>query len=247
MYIESTFTRYGLESGGLTGLTLKPSAVARWALSLYICSQLRGDLVAMKEGQDNKIVTTHKEETQGRLASDSSDRQTIQNALQSYIDPLATDTHPPGLLSIVTGLHTTDKGNVDESVEIGRQQLVEFESGWPKSFNKTLSKKVITMASIKKNIKLDGKQVYDTELVYTRVICLQQYRDIDIKDVLSYQLSPMPASLFDETGAMRAQSKAVLKTKLQVEQSSRIQGVPDVVIKDGCAMLWTVVVQLRIM
>ena len=36
------------------------------------------------------------------------------------------------------------------------------------------------MASIKKNIKLDGKQVYDTELVYTRVICLQQYRDIDI-------------------------------------------------------------------
>ena len=50
----------------------------------------------------------------------------------------------------------------------------------------------------------------------------------------------MPASLFDESGAMRAQSKAVLKTKLQVEQSSRIQGVPDAVIIDGCAMLWTV-------
>ena len=96
------------------------------------------------------------------------------------------------------------------------------------------------MASIKKNIKLNGKQVYDTELVYTRVICLQQYRDIDIKDVLSYELSPMPASLFDESGAMRAQSKAVLKTNLQIEQSSRIQGVPDAVIIDGCAMLWTV-------
>ena len=50
----------------------------------------------------------------------------------------------------------------------------------------------------------------------------------------------MPASLFDESGGMRAQSKAVLKTKLQVEQSSRIQGVPDAVIIDGCAMLWTV-------
>ena len=50
----------------------------------------------------------------------------------------------------------------------------------------------------------------------------------------------MPASLFDESGAMRAQSKAVLKTKLQVEQSSRIQGVPDAIILDGCAMLWTV-------
>ena len=39
---------------------------------------------------------------------------------------------------------------------------------------------------------------------------------------------------------MRDQSKAVLNTKLQVEQSSLIQGVPDAVIIDGCAMLWTV-------
>ena len=47
-------------------------------------------------------------------------------------------------------------------------------------------------------------------------------------------------SLFGESGAMRAQSKAVLKTKLQAEQSSLIQGVPDDVIIDGFAMLWTV-------
>ena len=39
---------------------------------------------------------------------------------------------------------------------------------------------------------------------------------------------------------MRARSKAVLKTELQVEQSSRIQGVQDAVIIDGCATLWTV-------
>ena len=115
-----------------------------------------------------------------------------------------------------------------------------FESGWPTSFNKTLTKNVTMMTSAKKSIKMDGKPVCDTELIYTRVICLQQYRYIDITDVLSYELSPVPASLFDESGAMRAQSKAVLKMKLQVEQSSRIQGIPDAVIIDGCAMLWTV-------
>ena len=222
MFIESTFMRYGHESGGLTGLTLKPSAVTRWALSLHICSQLRGDLLAMKDKQNNKIVTTHKEEAPGRIASDTTDRQKIHNALHSYIDPLATDTHPPAVLNIVTGLHATDKVNVDESLKIGREQMTEFESGWPTSFNKTITKKVTMMASTKKSIKLDGKPVYDTELIYTRVICLQQYRDIDIKDVLSYELSPVPASLFDESGTMRAQSKAVVKTKLQVEQSSRI-------------------------
>ena len=39
---------------------------------------------------------------------------------------------------------------------------------------------------------------------------------------------------------MHAQSKAVVKTKLQVEQSSRIQGVSDAVIINGCALLWNV-------
>ena len=118
----------------------------------------------------------------------------------------------------------------------------EFEYGWSTSFNGTLTKNVASMLSTKNSIKLDGKPVYDTELNYPRlrVICLQQYRDTDITDVLSYKRSPVPASLFDESGAMRAQSKAILNTKLQVEQSSRIQGVSDAVIADGCAMLWTV-------
>ena len=39
---------------------------------------------------------------------------------------------------------------------------------------------------------------------------------------------------------MRDQAKAVLNTKLQVEKSSRIQGVPDAAIIDGCVMLCTV-------
>ena len=194
----------------------------------------------MKDMQNNKTTTTHKEEDPGRMTSDASDRQKIKEALQNCIDPLATDNHPPGLMNVVTGLHATDKVNADESIKIGREQMTEFESGWPTSFNKTLTKNVTMMTSAKKSIKLDGQPVYDTELIYTRVICLQQYRDIDITDVLSYELSPVPASLFDESGAMRAQSKAVLKMKLQVEQSSRIQGVPDAVIIDGCAMLWTV-------
>ena len=54
MYIETTFMRYGHEAGGLIGITLQPSAVARWALSVHICTQLRGDLAATKEGRQDK-------------------------------------------------------------------------------------------------------------------------------------------------------------------------------------------------
>ncbi len=37
------------------------------------------------------------------------------------MEPLATDTHPPGLLNVITGLHSTDKVNADESIKIERE------------------------------------------------------------------------------------------------------------------------------
>ena len=57
---------------------------------------------------------------------------------------------------------------------------------------------------------------------------------------MSYELSPVPASLFEENGMMYVPLKTILKTKLQVEQSNRIHGPSDAVIIDGCVMLWTV-------
>ena len=63
----------------------------------------------MKDKQNNKIVTTHKEEAPGRIASGTTDRQKIHDALQSYIDPFATDNHPPAVLNIVACLNVTDK------------------------------------------------------------------------------------------------------------------------------------------
>ena len=85
---------------------------------------------------------------------------------------------------------------MDESINIGREQMTKSIPGWPHSFNKTLTKNVTFMTSTKKSIKLDGKPLYETELVYTRVICLHQYRDIDITYALSYELSAVPATLF---------------------------------------------------
>ena len=59
MYIETNFLRNGHEAGDLNSATF---CVARWALSLHIRSQLRGDLATMKDGRQDKIVTNHKEE-----------------------------------------------------------------------------------------------------------------------------------------------------------------------------------------
>ena len=43
------------------------SAVIRWTLSWNTCSQLWGDRLAMKDKQNNKTTTTHKEEVPCKL------------------------------------------------------------------------------------------------------------------------------------------------------------------------------------
>ena len=40
MYIETTFMRYGYGPNGIVGITLQPSALKRWALSMHTSSRL---------------------------------------------------------------------------------------------------------------------------------------------------------------------------------------------------------------
>ena len=96
------------------------------------------------------------------------------------------------------------------------------------------------MPDAKKSIKIEGTPVYDTELLYSRIIGLQQSRELDIRDILAYEPSAVPSALFDEYGNMRSSSKAILKNKLQIEVSKRRTSSYDAVIIDGCALLWNI-------
>ena len=169
----------------------------------------------MKDGKSNKVMTTHREESKSRIKSDEVDREKLKTTLSTFIDPLDPTNHPVGIVNIANGLVSPTNVNVDQSVNIGHMQMNEFDSGWPDSFHGCLKKCIVMMPDNKKYIKIDGTPVYDTELIYTRVIGLQQSRNLNIKDVLMYELSAVPPALFNENGDMRSQSKAMLKTKLQ--------------------------------
>ena len=134
-----------------------------------------------------------------------------------------------------------DNVNAGKSVEIGKAQMYAYEKSWPSSFNNTLSKNVVTMSVTRKALKVGSTPVIDTNIIYSRVLVLQQSRDIDLNKVLQYELAPVPTSMFDEDGLMRiTKSKSTLKRKLQVEMSFRLATNPDVTIIDGCAILWLI-------
>ena len=65
------------------------------------------------------------------------------------------------------------------------------------------------------------KQMYmtPTNLVYSRVVGLQvSSHEVDIKDVLAHELTPISTSMFTEIGEMRSlKAKSTLKNQLKVE------------------------------
>jgi len=115
----------------------------------------------------------HKEEMKSRTVADKKDKETIRAKLAQSIDPLNPTQHPKNLVNIVTGNIAPEGVNVDNSVQVSSSQMKEFEQSWPENFHGTISKKIVTMATLKKHIKVSDGKVFDTNLIYTRVIGLQ--------------------------------------------------------------------------
>ena len=219
MFIESTFMRYGHGPGGIIGITLSPNTLKRWALSLHICSTVKQNLIAAVNGENHKVITKHKEEGQARILADSSDRAKIREKLSTCVDPFNLRSLETGILNIVSSRVAEKSVNIDQSVELGSKMMSDFLKSWPEGFNKTISKPVVTMSMGKKHIKVDKVAVYDPSVIYLRILGLQKARDINLKEVMKYELAAVPPSIFDDkTGEMRlTPSKSCLKSLLQVE------------------------------
>ena len=241
LFIESTFMRYGHSPGGIIGFTLNSSAVKRWAYSLHICSQLRRDVFELSGEHQERCVTVHKEEGLGRIHADSADREKIRNKLQTCIDPLDPTSHrPDALVNIARGRIASSTANVDQAVKLGNDLMSAYRSGWPQSFHAKLSKPTISMRDTRKDTKVGDTTICDPSLIFSRILCLQEVRDIDFKGAMAHELAMFPTSLFDDRGIMSTKAKSLLKNKLQVEVTEISYTETDAIILDGCAVLWVV-------
>ncbi|KAK1902398.1 ATP-dependent 6-phosphofructokinase [Dissostichus eleginoides] len=119
--------------------------------------------------------------------------------------------------------------------------LEQFEKTWPEGFYNTISSKVKTMATTTKSITIGDSKMYDLNVIYSRTIALFfSDREVDVKDVLAYELAPVPTAMFTEDGMQICKAKSTLKKSLQVEVSRRNAGDEDVTVIDGSALLWTI-------
>lgn len=240
MFIETTFMRYGHGPRGIIGITLKPETLKTWDLGLHICSRLEQDIADITEGERVTSQETHKEETTARIRSDAKDRESICIKLELCIDPLNPSSHPSKIVNIGSGKVADDAVNAQDAVSIVTEALKEHERQWPEGFRNTISK---TIADGRKFVSVGTEKVYDTTVIYSRVIGIQaSSRELDLKKVIRHELAPVRASVFHDSGAARmCKAKSDLKKRLARETSSRIVGTNQAsIVLDGSAILWVV-------
>ena len=193
----------------------------------------------MRDREASKRLEFHKEETIARIKSDEADRSNLRSTLKKCVNPL--DTNIQALVNICSEIIVQDSVNAHDSVKIGEQQRKKFEASWPDLFYASIKKEVKTMKIGKKSSKDREIEIYNTELIHSRVMCLLSMGRIQLDDVLKYELSPIPLYLFESNGEMRpSKIKSYLKKALQVETSYRLQPKSNVIIIDGCAQLWSI-------
>ena len=102
----------------------------------------------------------------------------------------------------MSGRISPDEVNVDRSSSGNwRDDHENIELSWPTGFNAPISKEVKTMQLMKKHVGVGAIKVYDTNVIYSRIIGLQaSVREVDIDDVLKYELAPIPMAMFDSSG-----------------------------------------------
>ena len=95
----------------------------------------------MKDESRKVSVTVHKEEMPARKQSDAADREKLRERLTTCIDPSNPDDHPNHLVNVVSGKIAAAAVNVDTATSVGTKMMIEYESQWPSSFHKPISKK----------------------------------------------------------------------------------------------------------
>ena len=87
--------------------------------------------------------------------------------------------------------------NVQVSLEVGREQVAKSETTWTVDFHDTTQKKITTMAVPTKGVRVGATKVFDTKLIFSRVVGIQDSsRQVDIKEVLAHESAPIPTSMF---------------------------------------------------
>ena len=177
--------------------------------------------------QKSKQTTAknHAEHGKTRMARDEQDVIKIVEYVAESQNPFDLDTVPDELVNITTGLVASPEVSLGlgNFLEVAQKRNITFVEK-RLVVDRTLSfwdtdkrSKTPTFVNMSKSLTSNkpDKTMMDSEVLFRRLLAVSKQRDVNLEQVLSHELAPVPPSLFNDDGTMRKTTKADLAKKLE--------------------------------
>ena len=219
LVIEQSLMRSIKSTGGLTrGSGMTEHQRTLWTMSSHVSSTYND---AMQSFTHQTFTTSeqHKETTVSRMKRDHADPKTVIEKLQEF-SPFSEEA---SLRNIITGVNANKDINVHNIITIGKEIVGKMEGQEIFSFSYKRKMKVKTMASARA-IEVTEDRAIDPALLFQRFLIVPQSGDLSLNDVMDYELSPYPPSLFEAKNQLRQPDKPQFREALKEHLKIRFDG-----------------------
>ena len=249
--IEQTLNRSTKTKGGIVGFSLRKGAVQRWMITAHSRTAFVDKCRKMTTGVQESQRRLHKETSSARMKRDEEDVKKVLEVISNWRNPFEPSAE---LLSISSGyvasesmkqdlLLAKEKGTTALTAFV-EERLVTNSTGFfqtlPKlklgSFRDAQKKTSVTAGDRNVIIRADRN-------LFARLLVIGQSRQMDLKDLLTHELGPLPWSLASSDGSLAKTNKAILSKELEngVECLSNLPELTTAVIIDAMAVLQALV------
>lgn len=244
--IEQTLNRNTKTKGGIIGFSLKKGAVQRWMLTAHARASFVDRCREMASSHPQDERKGHKESGSVRKRRDEEDVQKVMEVISHWRNPFEK---ADDLVSLSSGSVASNplKEDLLKAEEKGKTALVSFVQDRLTSstvgFFETLPRlKLGKFGEVKKTVNQGGKSFVlraDRNL-FARLLVIGQSRQIDLRDLLTHELGPVPWSLATYDGSLAKTNKSAL-AKLLEDGVEILPNLPNAsaVIIDAMALLQT--------
>ena len=243
MALEQDLNRDSKMKGGIIGVSHDENAVEEWTAHLRaavtsnfsMMSELRKN-EQLSFCKDLRPVTVTKTDKQVQSLSDGLDRMMDPFHLKDFSENDDTEAIP--LINIATGvvlpddmslslLTAKDTGEalMTDFLENKLDSTTKFSDSLKRADTKTFS------FSFNKKVKVSSQKAGERVLrsdwkLFSRLLIASRKRDFDLKNLLSYELSPVPLSISTLSGNMRKTAKSKLLAELEID-TNRVKALLD--------------------
>ena len=221
--------------------TIITPSVEVWTVSAPVSSAYN---YTMQEFCETMYTTSDQHKDASRMASDKEDFA----KLAAKLDHQSPFSDEVALRNIITGINAGTNVNVQNLFIVGKDAVTNMEGQAVFSYSHKRTNAVKTLASTRA-VTVDKERGIDPALLFQRFIVVSQSGDLCLEEVMKYELSPYPPSLFELKNLLRKPDKAPLlhavRSLVNSSNDAILQVIPktDHYVLDGGSLIhrlkWT--------